>query len=98
MGATKVNTVTRTLAVNESVVYAELDDEAVLLNVETGIYFGLNPIGTGIWKALSEGADEGAIVDRLAEEYDVERAQLEVDVMEFLGGLLVQGLIRADGD
>jgi hypothetical protein len=53
------------MAPNESVVYAELDDEAVLLNVETGLYFGLDPIGVQIWKLLTDGVSKDQIADRL---------------------------------
>jgi hypothetical protein len=84
----------RMLVINESAVYAELDDEAVLLNVDAGIYFGINAIGTEIWNALGRGDSESAIVDHLAEEYDVEPGQLRTDVAEFLSALESRGLIR----
>jgi len=90
-----LKTATHTLVVNASVVYAELDDEAVLLNVETGIYFGLNTISTEIWRFLEQGASEGELVSRLADEYEVEPEQLSADIAEFLSSLLDQGLIRA---
>ncbi len=87
--------VDRPLAVTDSVVYAELDGEAVLLNVETGIYFGLNGIATEIWKQLQQGASMNEIVERLLDEYEVEPAQLRADVDEFLTALTARGLVRA---
>jgi len=91
----KLKTLGRALVVNESVVYAELDDEAVLLNVDTGFYFGLNVIGTEIWNLLKQGASEGEIVSSLAAEYDVEPAQLRLDVTEFMNTMAGQGLVQA---
>ena len=85
----------RTLMVSDSVVYAELDDEAVLLNVDTGIYFGLNGIATDIWRSLEQGASLNEIVELLLNEYEVEPAQLHADVSDFLTALAARGLLRA---
>jgi hypothetical protein len=69
----------RTFVVNESVVYAELDDEAVLLNIESGIYFGLNDVSTEIWKALEH----------------VDLTRLAADVNAFLAALQASELVHA---
>ncbi len=82
----------RYITPNESVVCAELDEEAVLLNIETGIYFGLDAVGTRIWNMLKEGVTESSIVDQLLEEYDVEPARLRADVAEFLDQLAAKAL------
>jgi hypothetical protein len=81
---------------NESVVAAELDEEMVLLNVETGIYFGLDELGAVIWKLLTEEADETAIIDRIAAAYEVERARVEGDLHAFLNQLTHAGLIQLE--
>lgn len=83
------------LAVNEAVVYAELDNEAVLLNVETGIYFGLNDIGTLIWKLLEQSTSQEDIVTNLLDEYDVDPAKLRTDVNAFVDQLIDRQLITA---
>lgn len=80
------------LAINEAVVFAALNDEAVLLHIETGIYFGLDETGARIWTLLSEGYTEEAIIGKLLEEYDVEPALLRSDVTTFLANLLNKGL------
>jgi hypothetical protein len=84
--------------VNDSVVSAELDDEAVLLDVESGIYFGLVGIGTQIWQLLEQGVSEVEMTRLLLEEYEVEEPRLRADVANFLAGLERQGLIRVEGD
>ena len=83
------------LVINESVVSAELDDEVILLNVESGVYFGLDAIGTRIWSALEQGATEQAIYTQLFDEYDVDPDQLRKDISSFLEMLREQGLVRA---
>jgi PqqD family protein of HPr-rel-A system len=80
--------------VNEAVVRADVDDEAVLLHVETGIYFGLDALGAHIWRLLTDGATEGAIVAALLDEYEVEPARLRADLAAFLDRLAERGLTR----
>ena len=82
------------LTVNESVVHAVIDDEAVLLNVETGVYFGLDAVGARIWELLTQGATEADIVNQLLVEYDVSPAQVGKDVREFVHVLASKGLTR----
>jgi hypothetical protein len=80
--------------VNESVVSAVLDDEAVLLNAESGIYYGVDAVGTRIWQLLTEGMSEDDVVNQLVDEYDVELTQLRTDVAEFLTRLHTEQLVR----
>jgi len=77
------------------VVAAALDDEAVLLNVSTGVYFGLDEVGTRIWALMTEGADTDAIVEQLAAEFDASHEQLNADVAAFAEQLHAHGLVRA---
>ena len=84
----------RRMAVNDSVICADLEGEAVLLDVETGIYFGLDAIGTRIWTLLEQGASEAELLAQILEEYDVELDRLKSDLSEFLGALHTHRLTR----
>ena len=84
----------RRMVPNEPVVGAELDGEAILLNLDTGIYFGIDTVGTRIWRLITQGAAESEIIDQLLKQYDVDRAQLTQDVSEFLDLLAAKGLVR----
>lgn len=84
------------LKVTESVVTAELDGEAVLLNVETGTYFGLDRIGSDIWRYLEQGSTESQIAEQLMRDYEVDEAMLRVDLAEFLVLLESKGLVQPD--
>jgi hypothetical protein len=87
----------RKVILNQAVVFAELNDEAILLNVETGIYYGLNPTGTQIWELLVEGLGEDEIIQRILADYEVDAAQASADVAEFLGFLTTRG-VAVDAD
>ena len=75
-----------------SVIHAFVGGEAVLLDVESGLYFGLDEVGARIWQLLVAGATKESVVDQLLEEYDVERSQLHADVTSFLAALAAKGL------
>lgn len=84
----------RRFTANHSVVGAELGSETVLLNVETGIYYGLDEVGTRIWHLLSAGATEEQICAKLCAEYGIEATRLRSDVSEFLDELASKGIAR----
>ncbi len=84
---------TRTVSARADVTMADLDDEAVLLDVVTGHYFGLNPVGRRIWTLLDQPRRIEELVDALADEYEVPRADLQRDVVAFLERLHTKGLI-----
>lgn len=82
------------MALNPSVVRADLEGEAILLDLATGTYFGLDEVGNAIWKAVEQGASETQIFDSLAKEYDVDPDQLRSDVADFLSQLQARQLLR----
>ncbi len=84
----RVNTI-----VHPSVVATQIDGEAILLHGDTGVFFGLNTLGTEIWRHLCSGLDYDTIVSILVEEYNAEEYQIRVDVSEFLSTLEARGLI-----
>ena len=53
----------------------------------------LNEVGGEIWKMLDEVETEEEIVDRLLEDYDVQREELQQDVREFLDRLRELGIL-----
>lgn len=84
----------RRLRARDSIISAELDNEAVLLNVETGIYFGIDAVGTRIWSLLEEGSTADEIFAKLRDEYDVAPEVLRADLTEFLDLLEANELLQ----
>ena len=68
-------------------------DETVLLNLESGIYFGLDGVGKSIWEAVSEGKTLAETIDVIVAEYDVSEQQAQNDVLEFAANLVERGLL-----
>lgn len=57
----------------------------------TGI-FAVTEVGAEIWKRLSQGKDEDAVIAELLAEYEVDEATLRQDYAEFIGRLVDSGL------
>ncbi len=76
----------------------KLSGEAVILNLESGIYYGLNDVGARIWDLLSEPRDVVALRDALIEEYEVDAGTLQRDLIAILTSLVDSGLIQVSGD
>jgi hypothetical protein len=85
------------LNVPEDVLSRELDGEAVLLDLRSGHYFGLNATGSRVWTLLKEGKNTDDIARALVDEFDVELDRALVDARAFIDMLFERGLIRRAG-
>jgi hypothetical protein len=77
-----------------SVLTAEVDGEIVMMSIEQGRYFGLDDIGSDIWKRLEQPCSFATLVDRLAADYDADRATIAADVEALLGRMAAQDVVR----
>ncbi len=85
------------VSVPADVLVQELQGESVLLNVESGRYFGLDEVGTRMWAALANAESLQAAYDALLAEYDVDAEQLERDFRGLVEKLLERGLVKVPG-
>lgn len=81
--------------VPEAVITRELDGETILLNLDTGIYFGLDKVGTDVWRAIRTAGTLGDALDLVQSEYDVEPAVLRADFLRLVDELLAKGLLQS---
>jgi len=81
---------------NQHIVTTELEDGAILLNLNTKYYFNLNETGLRIWQALDETGSPETIVTKLTNEYDIDRKQASAYLHELLEDLEKEGLIFGD--
>jgi len=79
--------------VSDDVLFQELQGEAVLLNLKTGVYLGLNQIGTRIWELLQQDGSLSKTVEVLLQEYDVSRDQLTQDLLDLVAQMGKQALL-----
>jgi hypothetical protein len=81
-----------TVAASDDAVFREMDGESVLLNLETGMYFGLDEVGTRVWRLAADDGSLRAIRERLLEEYDADAATIERDLLALAEALVSKGL------
>ncbi len=68
--------------------------ETVILGMEDGQYYGLNPVGTRIWDLLRDGPHTvGAIIAHLLAVYEVDEPRLREDVLNLLADMIQRGLV-----
>ncbi len=75
-------------------VSADLQGEAVILNLKSGVYYGLNPIGALVWEKLQQPCSVRQLRDAILAEYAVEEHQCEADLFVLLQGLMDAGLVE----
>ena len=78
---------------NESV-SGKLQDEQVILDIEKGKYFSLNPVATLIWEILEQPLSVDHLCKKLLEEYDVETEKCRVETTDYIEEMIKNGLIK----
>jgi len=76
------------------VLVRQLDGEAVLLNLETERYFGLDTMGTRMWELLTVSQNIDAAYQQLLTEFEVEPQVLRTNLNELVGRLVENGLLQ----
>jgi hypothetical protein len=71
-----------------------LDQESVLLNLQTEQYFGLDETGTRMWRLVTTSPNIDAAYQELLTEYDVQPDLLRENLTELLGHLVEHGLLQ----
>lgn len=77
-------------------VAVDMDGETVMMQIENGKYYSLDPIGGRIWELLASPTHIDRLVEILTSEYEVEREQCKEDTLEFINYLYQEGLIQID--
>ena len=68
-------------------------DEQVILDLASGTYFGLDPVGARAWALLAEGKTISEVCDTMVGEYDVTRAALEADIVTLVQSMIDRQLV-----
>jgi coenzyme PQQ synthesis protein D (PqqD) len=75
-------------------VSCEIGGETAILNLTTGSYFGLDPIGAMVWSLIAGPIAVHEIVDAIVARYDVKRARCEQDLLALLAQFDKRSLIQ----
>jgi hypothetical protein len=72
----------------------KLEEEQVILDIEKGKYFSLNPVATLIWEILEQPLSIDDLCEKLLEQYDVELEKCRVETNEYIQEMIKLGLVR----
>ena len=78
-------------------VSSELDDYTMLMSIEAGKFYSINPLGSQIWQLLERPTALRDVCASLQSEYDVTPEQCGAETVAFVNRLLGQGLVRVQG-
>ena len=81
--------------IQDDVLFQELKGEAVLLNLKTGVYLGLNQLGTRIWQLLQADGSLDRAKEVILREYDVTPEKCAQDLLDLVQQMEQQGLVSA---
>lgn len=93
MSATPVS-VRSVVAVADHQVSSELAGEVIILNLQSGVYHGLEEVGARVWGLIKEPAPVHLVRDSLVQEYEVEPTRCEQDLLSLLEELKEHGLLQ----
>lgn len=78
---------------NEQVRWQAVEEEGILVNLETGFYFSLNPVALFIWDLCDGQASNAQILARIVESFDVVEETARQDFEAFLDALESENLL-----
>ena len=79
---------------SRDIVSSDIDGEAVMMSIEKGKYYGMDPIASRIWELTGKPISIEEMIGILTQEYDVTQADCEKDVLAFLSDLLSEKLVE----
>lgn len=84
-----------TLSRNSEILHAPVSaDEAVMMSVTSGRYYGVNAVGTRIWELLETPKTVAELCTQINTEFDVDPKTCEAAVLKFIGDLVDNGVVH----
>ena len=83
---------------NGEILHASVStEEAVMMSVAAGKYYGLNAVGARIWELLETPQSIAQLCAQIEDEFDVDATTCETTVLKFAGDLVDNGIVDASG-
>jgi len=79
---------------NKKIIHSKIGEEYVMMDIDSGFYFGMNSVGSVIWDHLEQAKTFHELVIKLMLEFQVDQQVCELDTKDFLDELLEKNLIK----
>ena len=77
---------------------ADVDEDVVMVNVQTGFYYAVSDVAREIWEAIERPTRISNLIEDLSASHDVDRSECEEQTLAFLETMLAERLLRvSDG-
>jgi len=76
-------------------VSSRVGDELVILDLDSSLYYSLEPVGTRIFELLQQPTRLDAVLDAMVAEFDVDFETARTDLLALVNTLLGQKLVEA---
>ena len=86
------------IKISKDVLFRELEGEAVMLNPQNGVYFGLNQMGTILWALMQKQSRLSDILKSMTEQYEIDSKICQEDLFRFVSHLEKNQLIEVHED
>lgn len=92
-------TLPKKIKISPQTLFQKLDDQAVILGLETESYYALDDVAARMWQVIDESdGDVGTTVQKLMTEYDVNNETLCKDMADWIGKLVELKLVEIIDD
>jgi len=88
-------TLNDSLRIPDGVATRKIGNETILLNLETGTYFGLDTVGSRFLELLERNGEIAVAHRTMLEEFDVNPEILEADLLRLSEAMRTKGLLEA---
>ena len=85
-----------TLQRNDEVIEADIDGDKVMMDIESGNYYGLDPVACRIWEILATPMTANQVAEQLIHEFDVSLEQCKTDIQPFIEDMITNQLLKTD--
>ncbi len=84
------------IILNQELLQSEIDGETIMMSIDNGKYYGLNSVASRIWEIIKDEPLFSELIEKLMEEYDIEKKQCEIETLDFLTNLIKNKLIKIE--
>jgi hypothetical protein len=68
----------------ENILFSEIDQDKVMIDIERGAYFGMNPVAGEIWEMLEVSHTPQQVIEKLLAEYEIDAETCQTETLAVL--------------
>ena len=82
----------------QNTVFTKIDEQVVMMDIEQGVYYGLNPVAARTWELIENPATIKEICQQLIQEFEVSLEVCQEHIISFLDELVEKNIVVVKGE